>query len=177
MVTRATYTATCSAPNTTRFAVAFPRVGGGWQAAAAHTATARGTTVAAGKDDSSRVTTAAARVSPQGGKGKQPSRRRQAGTAAAAATPARARRASSSGSQAAAVGVAPPPPIPSGAASVERAFQPLAVAFGETLVPLDRSSTLEEMKRVWVERAGHFTARIQAQQVGGRHATLGRRRS
>lgn len=55
--------------------------------------------------------------------------------------------------------------VPHGAASVERTFQALAAAFGETLIPLDRGATRQEMEAVWTGRTRHFHGRIQAQQV------------
>lgn len=60
---------------------------------------------------------------------------------------------------------------------MERTFHSLAVAFGETLVPLDRSATREERERVWTARMRHFNARIQAQRVRHWHAIPGGRGS
>ncbi|CAM9939561.1 unnamed protein product, partial [Ectocarpus sp. 13 AM-2016] len=81
-----------------------------------------------------------------------------------------ARAATVRGSSARSRSTAPVPPTATpaplqGAASVERTFQSLAAAFGETLVPVDRSATREEREAVWTGRVRHFHARIQAQQA------------
>ncbi|CAM9816122.1 unnamed protein product, partial [Ectocarpus sp. 12 AP-2014] len=74
------------------------------------------------------------------------------------------------GSSARSRSTAPVPPTATraplqGAASVERTFQSLAAAFGETLVPVDRGATREEREAAWTGRVRHFHARIQAQQA------------
>lgn len=125
-------------------------------------ATASGTAAtAAATGGTSKATRTAARPPPQRGNGRQQSKSRRTAKAAAAAANSRS---SSSGSPPAVEEVVAPP-VPPGAASVERTFQSLAVAFGETLVPLDRGATHRDREVVWTARMRHFHARIQAQQV------------
>ncbi|CAM9115468.1 unnamed protein product [Laminaria digitata] len=97
------------------------------------------------------------RALPRGAQ--QKAKRTRTTTKAAAAAAAAARRASAS------MSVTTTTHVPHGAASVERTFQALAAAFGETLMPLDRSATRQEREVVWTGRTRHFHGRIQAQQA------------
>ncbi|CAB1096075.1 unnamed protein product [Ectocarpus sp. CCAP 1310/34] len=113
------------------------------------------TTVTSSTAAGSQRADAAARNPSKGGKS------RSKGTAKAATV---------RGSSARSRSTAPVPPTATpaplqGAASVERTFQSLAAAFGETLVPVDRAATREEREAVWTGRVRHFHARIQAQQA------------
>ena len=118
-------------------------------AAAAATATAGATTATGGE------VSRGGRAFPRGAQQKaKPTRT----TNKAAAAAGDARRASASMSVSATH-------MPHGAASVERTFQALAAAFGETLMPLDRGATRQEREAVWTGRTRHFHGRIQAQQV------------
>ncbi|CAM9501831.1 unnamed protein product, partial [Ectocarpus sp. 8 AP-2014] len=115
----------------------------------------KGVTAATSTGAGSHTANTAARKPSKGGKS------RSQGTAKAATV---------RGSSARSRSTAPVPPTATpaplqGAASVERTFQSLAAAFGETLVPVDRGATREKREAVWTGSVRHFHARIQAQQA------------